>query len=157
MKNKIIPGILAASLTACAPSASELSPQPETIVTVRSQLSFSETDQKLKSAIESRGLKVFTIIDHGNGAKSVNQDIGQSKLYIFGNPKAGTPLMIANPEMGLELPLKMLINETASGDVQLNYKDLSVVARNYNIAGKDELLMKISNNLAAIAQESTRE
>ena len=125
-------------------------------LTVASQNSFSQTDENLKSAIESRGLKIFTVVDHGKGAKSVGKDIGNSKLYIFGNPKAGTPLMISNPDMGLELPLKILLNENSGGAVHISYKDIAVVAKNNDVTDKNELLIKISGNLAAIAKEAAQ-
>lgn len=158
MKNSILICAAVLSLAACSQS-SDTAPearQANTLISVTSENSFAQTNQKLKVAIETRSLKLFSVVDHGQGAKSVDLDIGQSKLYIFGNPKAGTPLMIANPEMGLELPLKILIRETQTGDVRVSYKDIGAIASAYKITGKDELIGKISGNLAAIADEATR-
>lgn len=158
MRKFFIIGILAATLASCSPisNTSDTSKKADSILALTSQNSFIETDRKLASAIKRRALKTFAVIDHGKGAESVGQNIGQSKLYIFGNPKAGTPLMASNIKMGLELPLKMLITESPTGDVKISYKDILIVAGNYDIADKNELLSKISGNLAAIAKEATQ-
>ena len=129
--------------------------RPASTLSVISEVSFIETERKLEAAIESRGLTLFAAIDHGQGAQSVGQDIGRSKLYIFGNPKAGTPLMLDNPYLGLELPLKMLIHQGTSGEVRISFKDVTLTAETYHIESKDELLSKILVNLSAIAVEAS--
>ncbi len=152
--------IAAILLSACSPSPDTADDQsytektkdaPMPNIIVKSANNFATTETKLRLAIEEKGLKLFTVVDHGAGAKSVDADIGESKLFIFGNPKAGTPLMTDDVQMGLELPLKILITSGMNKETQIIYKDIAESAQNYNINGKDQLLGKISENLNALA------
>lgn len=125
-------------------------------ITIESGNDFAATESKLLQAIEEKGLKLFTVIDHGAGAKSVDQDIGQSKVFIFGNPKVGSPLMAENIQMGLELPLKILITSDADDSVTISYTDIKAIAKDYGVTGKDELLGKISGNLNDLALAASK-
>lgn len=151
------------SLLACTPNAA--APESETVnaeetampnIIVQSSNDFATTETKLLNAIEDKGLKLFATVDHGKGARSIDADIGESKLFIFGNPKAGTPLMIANAQMGLELPLKILISSANGAAVQISYSDIAATAKRYDVAGKDELIGKIGNNLSDLAEAAAR-
>lgn len=123
---------------------------------IESQNDFEGTEERLLQAIKDKGLKLFIAIDHGQGAQSVGQDIGQSKVFIFGDPKAGTPLIVENSQMGLELPLKMLITAPANGPVQIIYAPITSTAQSYGIEGKDQLLAKISGNLEDLATTAAK-
>lgn len=146
--------------TGCSPSSEVVKDGADTTskkdnvmpnIIVESENDFESTEERLLQAIEDKGLKLFVVIDHGEGAQSVGQDIGQSKIFIFGNPKAGTPLIVENSQMGLELPLKILITARANEPVQITYTQITSIAQSYGIEGKDELLGKISENLEALA------
>jgi len=71
--------------------------------------------------LQAKGVKLFTIVDHSGEAASSGLKMPNTKLFIFGNPKAGTPLMIASPSSALDLPLKILIAEDAAGKVWISY------------------------------------
>ena len=81
------------------------------IVTIKSRLLFSQTVERLKSAFQSHSIKVFAIIDQQAEARAVGLDMPPMVLILFGSPKAGTPLMLAQPLAELDLPLKALVSE----------------------------------------------
>ena len=91
------------------------------ILRTASNHSVEETVARLKSILEAKGVKLFTIVDHSGEAASAGLKMPNTKLLIFGNPKAGTPLMLASPSAALDLPLKILIAEDSGGKVWISY------------------------------------
>jgi len=83
--------------------------------------SVDETLEKLKRILQAKGVAVFAIVDHSGEAEKAGLKMRPTKLVIFGNPKAGTPLMLAAPTTAIDLPLKMLIWEDAQGKVWVSY------------------------------------
>jgi len=99
-----------------------MAPIPENgILRTASNYSVEETVARLKSILEAKGVKLFTIVDHSGEANSAGLKMPNTKLLIFGNPKAGTPLMLASPSAALDLPLKILIAEDSGGKVWISY------------------------------------
>jgi uncharacterized protein (DUF302 family) len=86
-----------------------------------SQHSVEQTVEKLKNILQSKGVALFALIDHSGEAEKVGMKMRPTKLLIFGNPKAGTPLMLAAPSVAIDLPLKILIWEDAAGKVWVTY------------------------------------
>lgn len=82
---------------------------------------FAETVQKLRSALEDKGFTIFALIDQREAARSVGLDMPPTTLLVYGNPKGGTPLMLAAPDFGIELPLKLLVREEAGRKVVVVY------------------------------------
>lgn len=161
----IVLSILTTGLVAgCANYALNSSAEPTVSETLAMQqisyvstYSFEETEMRLRAALDKRDLKHFTIVDHGQGAKSVGQDISQNKLFIFGNPKSGTPLMVANREMGLELPLKALIFTDKDGRVIVVTSDIAAIAARRGIAtSQSARIGTIGMALRGIATETTQ-
>jgi len=91
------------------------------IVDVPSHHSVDETVDRLKGILESKGITLFALIDHSGEAAKVGMKMPPTKLLIFGNPKAGTPLMLAAPSIAIDLPLKILVWEDAQGKVWISY------------------------------------
>jgi uncharacterized protein (DUF302 family) len=91
------------------------------IVTVQGHESVDGTVDKLKGILQEKGVKLFAVIDHSGEAKAAGLEMRPTKLLIFGNPKAGTPLMIASPSIAIDLPLKILVAEDAQGRVWVSY------------------------------------
>jgi uncharacterized protein (DUF302 family) len=91
------------------------------ILRTSSNHSVDETVTRLQSILQAKGVKLFTIVDHSGEAASAGLKMPNTKLLIFGNPKAGTPLMLASPSAALDLPLKILIAEDAAGKVWVSY------------------------------------
>ena len=87
------------------------------IVTIPSRHSVEETVQRLQAMLAARSIKLFAFIDHSGEARNAGFDMRPCKLLIFGNPKAGTPLMLASPSAALDLPLKILVWEDVQGQV----------------------------------------
>lgn len=91
------------------------------MLTVPSEHSVDETVSQLRQLLEAKGVKIFAIIDHSGEAKKAGLEMPNTKLIIFGNPKAGTPLMTAAPTIAIDLPLKFLIWEDARAKVWISY------------------------------------
>ena len=87
-----------------------------------------ETAERLVAAIESRGMMVFLRLDHAAAAHAVGLVLRPTEVIVFGDPKAGTLLMQAAQTLGLDLPLRSLIWEDASGATQLSYEDPAALA-----------------------------
>ncbi|MGH9562641.1 MAG: DUF302 domain-containing protein, partial [Terracidiphilus sp.] len=91
------------------------------IVAVRSHQSVDQTVEKLKAILQAKGTKVFAVIDHSGEATAAGLSMRPTKLLLFCNPKAGTPLMQASPSVAIDLPLKLLVSEDAEGRVWISY------------------------------------
>lgn len=93
------------------------------IVTISGVLSVDQTIEKLKAVLEAKGIKLFALIDHSGEAAAAGLQMPATKLLIFGNPKAGTPLMVASPSAAIDLPLKILVAEDGAGATKISYND----------------------------------
>jgi uncharacterized protein (DUF302 family) len=91
------------------------------IVTIPGHRSVNETVQKLQEMLQSKGVKLFALVDHSGEAEKAGMQMRPTKLLIFGNPKAGTPLMIASPSIAIDLPIKILVAEDPDGKVWVSY------------------------------------
>jgi uncharacterized protein (DUF302 family) len=91
------------------------------LVQIPSRYSVDETLQRLELAFATHGLQVFARVDHSGEAEKAGMKMRPTKLLIFGSPKAGTPLMVAAPTLGIDLPLKALVWEDETGRVWLTY------------------------------------
>jgi uncharacterized protein (DUF302 family) len=91
------------------------------IVDVSSNHSVDETVDKLKGILQSKGITLFVVIDHSGEAAKMGIKMPPTKLLIFGNPKGGTPPMLAVPSIALDLPLKILVWKDSQGKVWLSY------------------------------------
>ena len=106
------------------------------IVSIKSRLSFSQTVERLSSAFQSHGIKVFAAIDQQAEANAVGLDMPPMVLILFGNPKAGTPLMVAQPLSGLDLPLKVLVSEANEGEVLVSFNSTQYLLKRHGLADK---------------------
>ena len=112
------------------------------IVRIASAHSFDETFASLESAVESRGLMVFVTIDFDEDAERAGLKMKPTRLLIFGNPKAGTPLMEAAPSVALDFPLKILVAEDSSGKAWVSYNSPEYLRIRHGIP--EDLLKNIS-------------
>jgi len=83
--------------------------------------SVDDTVAKLKEILQAKGVTLFALIDHSGEAEKVGMKMPPTKLLIFGNPKGGTPLMLAAPTSAIDLPLKILVSQDSSGKVWVSY------------------------------------
>lgn len=91
------------------------------IVSIPSAHSVPQTVARLETILQEKGIKLFAVVDHSGEAKSAGLEMPPTQLLIFGNPKAGTPLMLASPGIALDLPLKILVWEDADSKVWLSW------------------------------------
>jgi uncharacterized protein (DUF302 family)/uncharacterized membrane protein YidH (DUF202 family) len=103
------------------------------IVSVASSHSVDQTVEKFKSLLESKGVKLFALIDHSGEAEKAGMHMPPTKLLIFGNPKGGTPLMLAAPSIAIDLPLKALIWEDSGGKVWISYNEPSYLKARHDL------------------------
>ena len=105
--------------------------------------------------LSQKKIQVFADIDHAAGAQKVGLPLRPTRLLIFGNPQAGTPLMQSQQTIGLDLPLRVLVWEDAAGKVWLTYHRPEFLAQRHNVRDHDETVKALSAGLAALARAAT--
>lgn len=115
------------------------------IVDVPSNHSVDETVARLEGVLKARGITLFTVIDHSGDAAKLGLQMAPTKLLIFGNPKAGTPLMQAAPSVAIDLPLKILVWQGADGKAWLSYNTPEYLHERHGFPAE------LTQNLAAVA------
>ena len=125
----------------------------EGIVKIPSHHSVDETVDKLKTILKSKGVTLFALVDHSGEAEKVGMKMPTTKLLIFGNPKGGTPLMLAAASAALDLPLKILVAEDSDGKVWISYNSPDYLKERHGLP--DNLVPNIAvvQALAAAAGE----
>ncbi len=128
------------------------------LTTVLSPFGPKETMDRLEAEIRAKGMTVFARIDHAAGAVAVGLPLRPTELIIFGDAKAGTPLMQADQAVGIDLPLKALVYEDAAGKVWLAANDPRWIARRHGLgatlAGAAEAMAAALDALAKAAAAS---
>jgi len=117
------------------------------LATKASKYSVLDTVSRLEAILKSSGMTVFARIDHRAEAEKVGLAMRPAQVIIFGNPKGGTPLMVASPTVAIDLPLKALIWEDASGRVWLSYNAAAYLKSRHEISGKDEAIAALDRAL----------
>ena len=115
-----------------------------------------ETMDRLEAEVKAKGMTVFARVDHAAGARQVGLPLRPTELLIFGNAKAGTPLMQHSQTIGIDPPLKALVWQDAADKTWLSYNDPSWLAARHGISAEAEpTLRAISAVLKAVAQKVT--
>ena len=125
------------------------------LVTLASAHGATETVERLKSLLDQKRIQIFAHIDHAAGAKQAGLSLRPTRVLIFGNPQAGTPLMQSQQTIGLDLPLRVLVWEDGAGKVWLTYRRPEFLAQRHHVAGHDEAVKALDTGLAALAQAAT--
>lgn len=112
------------------------------IVNELSNHSVDDTVERLKAMLQASGAVLFGLVDHSGEAEKVGLAMKPTKLLIFGNPKAGTPLMLASPSTAIDLPLKMLVWEDAAKKVWISYNSPEYLQKRHGFP--EDLLPNIS-------------
>jgi uncharacterized protein (DUF302 family) len=105
----------------------------EGIVEIPSHRSVDETVDTLKTILKSKGVTLFALVDHSGEAEKVGMKMPPTKLLIFGNPKGGTPIMLAAPSVAIDLPLKILVAEDAQGKVWISYNSADYLKERHGL------------------------
>lgn len=124
------------------------------VITGSSANGFAETLSNLLDAITDRGLSVFAQFDHAAAARDVGLEMAPEVVVVFGNPRAGTPLMQSDPRVGIELPLRMLLWE-ADGVTVIGYNDPQGLGASYTVSEQAATLEGMSRLLADLAHEAS--
>ena len=125
------------------------------LITIPSSNDVKATLDRLESEVKARGIAVFVRIDHAAGASEAGLALRPTELLIFGNATAGTPLMQTAQTIGIDLPLKALAWEDASGRVWLSYNDLGWLAQRHGLDGASAATTHaMTAGLASIAQKA---
>ena len=127
--------------------------QEEGIVKIPSRLSVDDTVDKLETILKSKGVTLFALIDHSGEAEKVGMKMPPTRLLIFGNPKGGTPLMLASPSAAIDLPLKILVAENSGGKVWISYNSPEYLKERHGLPENLMQNIAVVQALAAAAGE----
>lgn len=106
------------------------------LITIASHHSVKETMDRLEAGLRGQGVTIFARIDHAAGAVEARMSLRPTELIVFGNPKAGTPLMQAKQSIGLDLPLRMLGWQDDDDKIWLTYNDIAGLARRHGLGAE---------------------
>lgn len=104
------------------------------IVQISSKHSVDEVVEKLKAILQAKAVTLFAVIDHSGEAVRAGMAMPNTKLLVFGNPKAGTPAMLAAPSIAIDLPIKILVAEDGAGRTSLSYNSVQYLAERHGVA-----------------------
>jgi uncharacterized protein (DUF302 family) len=128
----------------------------EGLITIESRNGPEETMNRFEAEVRARGMTVFAHIDHAAGAAAVGLPLRPTELLIFGSAKTGTPLMQSAQSLGIDLPLKALVWQDASGTPWLSYNDPAFLARRHGLDDTDNTTVNaMAAALEAIASKAT--
>ena len=126
------------------------------LITIRSGYGPQETMTRFEAEVRAKGMTVFAHIDHAAGATAVGMPLRPTDLLIFGNAKGGTPLMQAIQSIGIDLPLKALVWQDASGTTWLSYNDPAWLAQRHELDDSAKATVNaMTQALHAIASKAT--
>jgi uncharacterized protein (DUF302 family) len=139
-----------------AARAQGMTPNASGVVTVVSASPFDSTLARLERAVVAKGLTVAAKIDHAAAAQRAGLTLRPTTLVIAGNPAAGTPLMLADQTMAVELPLRFLVWQGEDGKARVSYDPIKSIAARHKLTGRDELLTKMTGAIESIVKEATQ-
>ena len=137
-----------AAAMAVTPEA--LSKPNDGVVRVKSAYSFQDTVERLKRDIAAKGIRFFSEIDQAKLAADAGIKLNPSTLLVFGNPPLGTQFITANPNAGLDWPVRLLVLQDDSGTVWTVYTDFAWIAVRHGIVNRDEQFKMASMVIASI-------
>jgi uncharacterized protein (DUF302 family) len=123
------------------------------IVDIASHHSVDATVKKLGDLLDAKNVTLFALVDHSGEAEKVGMKMRPTKLLIFGNPKAGTPVMLAAPSIAIDLPLKILVWEDADGKVWISYNSPDYLRSRHNFPAELMQNLAAAERIAAKAAE----
>ncbi len=121
------------------------------LVTVPSAHDVPTTVKRFEAAVATRGLRVFTTVDHAAGARRVDQSLRPTTLMLFGSPKVGTRLMRCSQTAGIDLPLKVLVYEDETGQTYIAYNGTDWLSDRHGLGECAEVLGNVAQALDGLA------
>ena len=134
-------------------STEPAAPSADGVISKPSPYSAEETIRRLEEVARGKGLTVFARIDHRSAAREVALDMQDEQVLIFGSPRAGIPLMVARPLVGIDLPLRVLVWRASDNRVWVSYQDSAFIAKRFGLP--DGLERNIAG-LAALVDQALR-
>ncbi len=125
------------------------------LTTVKSSHVPDETMRRLEAAVKAKGLTVFARINHAEGASAVGLSLLPTEVLIFGNARGGTPLMQAAQTIGIDLPLKALVWQNASGECWLSWNDPAWLAARHGLTGVEAVVGRLTALLDDLGKAAT--
>ena len=123
------------------------------IIDTPSHHSVNQTVEKLTGILAAKGITLFALVDHSGEAEKVGLKMPPTKLLIFGNPKGGTPVMLAAPSIAIDLPLKVLVWEDAQGKVWVSCNSAAYLQERHGVPAELVQNIAVVETLAAKAAE----
>ena len=126
----------------------------EGMTDVKSDSSVASTTERLQNILEEQGMTIFNRISHSEGAKKAGLELRETELLIFGNPKAGTPLMQCQQSVAIDLPQKALIWQDEAEQVWISYNEPHYLAKRHKVTGCSEALAKVEQALEKVVKQA---
>lgn len=126
----------------------------DSLVKSESKFGVQETIDRLAAGLEKKGIKVAARIDHAAAAKAAGMELPPTQVLLFGNPKLGTPLMQSNPEIGIDLPMRVLAWQDKAGKVWLGYTAPEMIKGRYGITDRDEIFSTMRAALTGLTKDA---
>lgn len=127
------------------------------MIDVKSSFGVEETGDRLERVLDEKGMTLFNRVKHSEAAEDVGVDLRDTELFIFGNPNVGSPLMKCQQRVGIDLPQKALIWKDSAGDTWVSYNSPKYLKERHDISNCKEVISKIENALAGIAEAAATE
>jgi uncharacterized protein (DUF302 family) len=121
------------------------------MVSRKSRHTVDETVERLEGLLAAKGVKVFALVDHSGEAAKAGMTMRPTKLVIFGNPAAGTPVMLAAPTIAIDLPLKILVWEDGDGQAWLSWNSAEYLGQRHGVPAE---LLKVLGAAEGLAQKA---
>ena len=128
----------------------------EGMINVESDFNVKETADRLENILAEKGMTIFKRINHSEGAANVGIKMPETELFIFGNPKVGSPLMKCQQTVAIDLPQKALIWADDQRKVWISYNDPRYLEKRHNISGCEEIIAKIEKALSGITNAAAK-
>ena len=126
------------------------------MIKIKSPYSVTITLDRLQSILNKKGMTIFKRISHSDGAAKANLELRDTEILIFGNPKVGTPLMLCQQTVALDLPQKALAYKDKNNQVWLAYNDPAYIAERHQVIGCEVTIAKISKALANLTNAAVK-
>jgi len=136
-------------------SAASAAPAVEGMINVKSQFDVKTTADRLENILNKKGMTIFNRINHSKSAAQIGIKLRNTELIIFGNPKAGSPLMKCQQSIAIDLPQKALIWKDRNDDVWISYNDISYLKNRHHIQGCTKVLNKVGNALSKLIKSAS--
>ena len=119
------------------------------MITIKSPYELNETLGRLLRALVENDMTIFAIVDHSGGAAQFDLSMPDTKLIIFGNPKGGTDLMLADPDISIDLPLKIVLRNNKD-ETEIFYQSIGELATRYDVTELNEKIQKMDKSIESL-------